>query len=200
MGLDFECLTVPLEAEPVRLIRADAGLWTLAEDQPPFCRPWPGEQLPEISQQLLAVLPEGTGRVHDFFPGRNHEQVEYLLDPAAFRDPQRTWEQREQSPEYRAVRGAEPFADHATSGQGVAWRCSTPAHLSEAVKLIDSLDADTVRRDFSVAEMAELGVYKVHPEEDDDENFTENLRDLRAWAEHCRAVAAQGFGLMIALF
>jgi hypothetical protein len=52
MGLDFECLTPPLEAEPVRLIRADRGLWAVAEDQPPFCGPWPGEELPEITRQL----------------------------------------------------------------------------------------------------------------------------------------------------
>jgi hypothetical protein len=68
------------------------------------------------------------------------------------------------------------------------------------VKLIDALDVDAVRHHFSAAEMFEMGVYKVHRDEDDDELFTENLRDLRAWADHCRAVAPQGFGLIITLF
>ncbi|GIF39033.1 DUF1877 family protein [Actinoplanes xinjiangensis] len=199
MGLDFACLTVRLDNEPMRRIRADPDLWAIVEDQPPFCGPWPGEQLPEITRQLLAVLPEGTRLTHDFFPGRNHEQAGYLLDPAAYR-ADRTRRQAEQTRAHRAVFGAEVFADHARSGQGVTWRCSTAAQLTDAVRLIDELDVVAARRGFSVAEMAEIGVYKVHRDEDDDESFTRNLRDLRTWADHCRTVAARGLDLMITLY
>jgi hypothetical protein len=55
MGLDFECLTVRLDNDPMRRIRADPSLWAVVEDQPPFCGPWPGAELPEITRQLLAV-------------------------------------------------------------------------------------------------------------------------------------------------
>ncbi|MFC4063680.1 DUF1877 family protein [Actinoplanes subglobosus] len=199
MGLDFECLAVPLDADPVRAIRASPELWAMADDQPPFSGPWPDEELPDITRRLLAVLPEGTSRNLDFFGSRNHEQAEYLLDPVASRTTQ-TWEQRRHLPTYQAVFGAELFAEHAASGQGIRWRCSTPDQLAAAVQLIDALDVAAVRREFSLAEMVRLGVYKVHPEEDEQDYFTRNLQDLRTWADHCRHVATQNLGLMITLF
>jgi hypothetical protein len=194
MGLDFECLTVRLDNDPMRRIRADPSLWAAVEDQPPFCGPWPGEEPPEITRQLLAVLPEDARLNHDFFGSRNHAQAEYLLDPVAYRA------RFPRSRTHQAVLGAEIFAEHATSGQGITWRCSTAARLTDAVRLIDELDVAAVRREYSVAEMAALGVYKVHRDEDDDESFTRNLRDLRTWADHCRAVAAGGLDLMITLY
>ncbi|MEU4164560.1 hypothetical protein [Actinoplanes sp. NPDC026670] len=199
MGLDFECLTVRLDNEPMRRIRADPELWAVAEDQPPFCGPWPGEEPPEITRQLLAVLPRDTRRNHDFFGSRNHSQAEYLLDPVAYRT-ERTWQDATRTRIHCAIFGAEVFAPHARSGQGITWRCSTAAQLTDAVRLIDELDVTAARREFSVVEMSDLGVYKVHREEDDEESFQRNLRDLRSWAGHCRAVAAEGLDLMITLY
>ncbi|BEL06776.1 hypothetical protein Q0Z83_049670 [Actinoplanes sichuanensis] len=199
MGLDFECLTVRLDNEPMRRIRADPALWAVVEDQPPFCGPWPGEELPEITRRLLAVLPEDTRRNHDFFGSRNHSQAEYLLDPVAYRT-ERTRQQAEQTRAHQAIFGAEVFAAHARSGQGITYRCSTAAQLTDAVRLIDELDVTVARREFSVAEMSDLAVYKVHRDEDDDQSFDRNLHDLRAWADHCRTVAAEGLDLMITLY
>ncbi|HWS37604.1 MAG TPA: hypothetical protein VN408_33350 [Actinoplanes sp.] len=199
MGLDFTCIILPLDAAPVRAIRADPELWTIADDQPPFCGPWPGEELPEITEQLLAAVPAGTRWTPDWFESRNHQQAEYLLDPAGHRALQ-TYEQREQTPAYRAIMGFERFAEHATSGQGIRWRCSTAVQLAAAARLIDALDVDAVRREFSIPDMFDQGVYKARPSGDDDESFTRNLRDLRSWADHCRGLAARNLDLVITLY
>ncbi|KHD75363.1 hypothetical protein MB27_23295 [Actinoplanes utahensis] len=192
-------MMIRLDAEPVRAVRTDARLWNVAEDQPPFCGPWPGEELPDITRRLLAALPEDAKRVHDFFGGRNHQQAEYLLDPVGYRNL-RDADARARTAEHRAIFGERLFAAHATSGQGIPWRCSTAAELARAARLIDDLDVAAARREYSVAEMHELGVYKVHEGEDDTESFGRNLRDLHAWADHCRSVAARGLDLMITLF
>jgi len=117
--------------------------------------------MPEISEEILAVVPPGTGWV-SHFGDRSHEQAVYLLDPGAYREAH-TWDDWERTMTYRMLLGDVEFAEHARSGQGVPWRCSTRAFLGTAVAYIDDLDAAAARREFSVAEMAELGVYKVHP-------------------------------------
>jgi len=65
---------------------------------------------------------------------------------------------------------------------------------------IDSLDVDAVRREFSVAEMARLGVYKVHPEEHDDEVFAEVLGYVCEFADYCRSAAGRRLDLITTLF
>lgn len=187
---------MPLHAVAVRAIRADPALWELAIEQPPFCGPWGDEPLPEISQALLAVIPDGwVGH----FPDRSFHQAEYLLDPVAYRTRVRTWAERERSMAFRMVAGAEPFARHAAAGVELRWRCSPAAFLATAVHRIDTLEVAAVRREFSVAEMHSHGLYKVHPDEDDEDAFTRVLAQLRAFAEHCRRVAARQLDLIIAL-
>jgi hypothetical protein len=186
-----------LHAGPIQAIRADPELWETAIGRPPFTRFWGDEPLPEISQALLTVLPAGRCQV-SHFDDRSHEQAEYLLDPIAYRTEGVTWRQRERSLAYRMIRGAEPFAAHAISGQGISWRCSSSTFVA-AVQRLDRLDVAGVRREFSVAEMDTLGLYKVHPDEDDDHAFTRILGQLRAFTEHCRTVTAQGLDLIITL-
>ena len=198
VGIDLRSIAVPLQADPVRAIRADPELWTSAGDHPPFCASMGDETLPDISRALLAVIPAGTGWVYHF-GDRSFRQAEYLLDPVAYRAEGRTWEERKQTMAYRVVTGAETFAEHATSGTGFPWRCSTTAFLTAAVERIDNLDVAAVRREFSVAEMDNLGLYKVHSEEDDAHAFARVLTQLRAFAEHCRGVAARGLDLIITL-
>jgi hypothetical protein len=101
---------------------------------------------------------------------------------------------------YRIVHGDEPFAAHATSGQGMLWRCSSAAFLAAAVQRIDSLDVAAVRREFSIAEMARLGVYKVHTEDDDERAFDRVLTHLYKFGEHCRGVVAKNLDLIITLW
>lgn len=36
LGLDWQCIALPLDAEPVRVIRADAVRWEKADLPPPF--------------------------------------------------------------------------------------------------------------------------------------------------------------------
>lgn len=197
MGIDLYCLAVPLHAEPVRVIRADPNLWEIAAVQPPFAEPWDDEPLPEISQALLSAIPSGT-RWAGHFGDRSQEQAEYLLDPQGYRAVQ-AWEQREQTLPYRIVNGDQAFADHARSGQGFPWRCSTTAFLTTAVHYIDALDVAAARSQFSVAEMASLGVYKTHPDEDDDQAFSRILARLRAYADYCRTLIDQKIDLIITL-
>ncbi|WP_212991657.1 hypothetical protein [Actinoplanes auranticolor] len=161
---------------------------------PPFGARRGGEALPAISRELLAVVPAGTGWV-DHFDGRCFQQAEYLLDPVAYRTQAQTWRERERTVAYRIVTGDVVFADHARTGQGFPWRCSTSAFLVAAVQRIDSLDVDAVRQEFSVAEMHALGLYKVHAGEDDNKAFARLLTELREFAEHCRTVAAKDLDL-----
>ncbi|BCJ51833.1 hypothetical protein Asp14428_33080 [Actinoplanes sp. NBRC 14428] len=198
MGIDMESFAVPLHADPVRAIRADPVLWEAASEHPPFCRAWPGEALPSISQALVAVLPTGGNWVQHFVD-RSQQQAEYLLDPVAYREVQ-AWQDRESSMAYRIIHGYEVFADHAVSGQGFRWRCSTKVFLTAAADQVDNLDIAAVRREFSVAEMAELGLYKVHPDEDDDHAFGRVLAQLRAFAGHCRHVVAQDLDLIVSQY
>ncbi len=194
MGIDLKSIAVPLRADAIRAIRADAALWAVADEHPPFGRVWGDEPVPEISRALVAALPAGTGWV-DHFGDRSFHQAEYLLDPAAYREIQ-TWRQRERSLPYRIVNGDEVFAEHARSGQGFVWRCSTAAFLTEAVAFlaeatarIDGLDASACG-----AEMHELGIYKADP---DGRAFDGVLAQLRAFTGRCRDVAAGGLDLII---
>jgi hypothetical protein len=199
VGLDFSSIAVPLDSGPVRAIRADPQAWEEAQGRPPFGGPWPGEELPAISRELLAVTPAGAGWVGNF-GDRSYQQAEYLLDPAAYRSRARTWEARERTTEYRVIHGEEYFAEHARSGQGIRWRCSSSAFLAGAVATIDGLDVGAVRREFSVAEMDRLGLYKVRPEETDEDAFERVLAGLRDFGEHCRRTVARDLGLIITLF
>jgi hypothetical protein len=187
VGIDLHSIAVPLGAGAVRAIRADPQLWESACDLPPFVTARAGEPLPDISRALLAVVP--TGWV-GHFGDRSFEQAEYLLDPVAYRADRGS---PERSAAYRIIGGDEVFAGHATSGQGFPWRCSTSAFLTEAVRHVDALDVEAARREFSAAEMVELGVYKAHG----DETFDGVLAQLRAFAERCRTVAAAGLDLII---
>ena len=196
VGIDLKSIAVPLNADPVRALRSHPELWESASEQPPFSRPWSDRPLPDISRSLLAVVPDDTGWV-DHFDDRSFHQAEYLLDPAAYRTGAQTWEQREQSMAHRIIAGAEVFAEHATSGQGFRWRCSTTAFLTMAAEQIDTLDVIAARREFSVAEMDALGLYKVHREEDDDHAFARILTQLRAFGEHCRRTVARDLDLII---
>ena len=49
-------------------------------------------------------------------------------------------------------------------------------------------------------EMDDLGLYKVHREEDDDHAFARVLAQLRAFAEHCHRVVARDLDLIITLY
>ena len=198
VGIDLESIAVPLHADPVRAVRGSPALWGTASEHPPFCRARPGEALPAISQALVAVLPSGAGWVHHFVD-RSQQQAEYLLDPVAYRTMQ-TWQEREASMAYRIIHGDEVFAEHALSGQGFRWRCSTKTFLTAAVDRIDSLDLTAIRREFSVAEMADLGLYKVHPEEDDDHAFGRVLAELREFAEHCRRVVVRDLDVIVSQY
>ncbi|WP_327000130.1 hypothetical protein OHA72_34010 [Dactylosporangium sp. NBC_01737] len=198
MGMDVRSFAVPLRADAVQAIRADAELWETASEQPPFCAPWGDEPLPEISRALLAAVPAGAGWV-GHFGDRSFQQAEYLLDPVAYRGA-RTWQERERSTAYRIVAGDEAFAGHARSGQGFPWRCSTAGFLAAAVRRIDGLDVAAARREFSVAEMDDLGLYKVHREEADEHAFARVLAQVRAFAEHCRGVAGSGLDLIVTLY
>ena len=199
VGIDFKSIAVPLAAEPVRAVRADPELWEVADVHLPFGSRWGDEPLPDISRALLAALPPGTDWA-GHFGGRSFQQAEYLLDPVAYRTRARTWAERERTTAYRTIFGGEVFAEHATSGQGFRWRCSTNAFLAEAVQRIDDLDVAAVRREFSVAEMHDLGLYKVRAEEEDDRVFARVLDDLRAFTDHCRAVVARDLDLIITLY
>ncbi|MGH3715107.1 MAG: DUF1877 family protein [Micromonosporaceae bacterium] len=194
MALDLGSYPVRLGSAPMRLIRADARAWQAAVDHPPFCDR-PADSLPEVSRQLQAEFPDGLERDWNF-PDRSYGQAEYLLDCAGYRTL-KSWPERERSLPYRIIEGDEEFAVHATGVQGITWRCSTAAFLAEAVATIGSLDPVAARREFSVAEMAALGVYKVHPSHDDDEVFAGLLDGLRRLAAYYRGIVDRGLDLII---
>jgi hypothetical protein len=198
MGLDWECIALPLTADPVRAIRADPGLWEAASTRPPFFDEPEDGPLPQISLDLLAALPDGADWICHF-GSRSFHQAEYLLDPASHRQIQ-TWEEREETLPYRIIHGDETFAEHAQGGQGPLWRCSTTEFLTDAVRYIDNLDPAVVRQQFSVTEMADLGVYKIHRNESDDHAFNRILGDLRGYADICRNTVAQDLDLIISLW
>ena len=187
-------IAVPLDAQPLRAIRADARLWQLAAAHPPFTTSPVPDTLPEISHAVLAALPTGSGWV-DHFADRSFQQAEYLLDPVGFRRAH-SWAQRERTTAYRTVHGDEVFAEHATSAQGMTWRCSSTAFLSDALDRIDALDLAAARQEFSVADMIAQGVYKQRPDEDDDHAADRVLTTLRAFSRHCRVVVADGLDLI----
>jgi hypothetical protein len=198
VGLDLRSIPVRLGSEPARRIREDADLWEAAAWLPPFSsRLYGEEQLPGISLALLAEVPGVQGWTAHF-PDRSHQQAEYLLDPRAMRESL-TYAERERSLPYRVIFGDEGFAGHARASQGVAWRCSGTAFLRQAAALIDAIDPAAARREFSVAEMYDLGVYKVRPNGDDDTEFEVVLQHLRRLAAYYGQVADQGLDLIFEL-
>lgn len=174
MGLDLRCVAVRLDSARVGRIRVDAAAWDT-----------------EVGERRL-------GRWIPLFVDRSHNQAEYLLDPVSYRRMD-SYGHRERSLPYRIIRGDERFADHAVGGQGIPWRCSTAAFLARAVAMIDALDVATRRRQFSVADMDALGVYKVRPTDDDDESFERTLARLRSLADHYRHVARDGLDVIVQL-
>lgn len=194
VGLDLRTIPVRLGAEPVRRIRASAGLWQEAAYRPPFGPRLGEEQLPEISLALIAEVPGGQGWT-GHFPDRSHGKAEYLLAPGTARELG-SYAERERSLPYRVIFGDEDFAEHATAPQGVPWRCSGPAFLRQAAALIGAIDPVTARREFSVAEMADLHLYKSIGDEDDDAEFAEILGHLYRLAAYYGQVANRGLGLI----
>ena len=192
MGLDLWFYPVWLDSPSIRMIRTDAAAWETAVGGP-FC-PSPRGAVPDMSLRLQAELPCEVYMWN--YPDRSYGQAEYLLDPAGYRTLV-SWQERERSLPYRIIEGEQRFAAHAVGGQGVAWRCSTAAFLAEAVAVIDGLDPAAVSREFSVAEMDELGVYKVHPSENDDEVFARVLQRLRQLGRYCRELTARGVDLIV---
>ena len=160
MAIDLWTIAVRLDSDPVRAARRDAEAWEAVSLDPRFTR--------------TLVCPD-----------RSYEQMEYLLDPAAYRGLT-SWEQRERSMPYRIVQGDCVFADHARGSQGILWRCSTSAFLETAASTIETLPVAAVRVEFSVAEMISLALYKVPRDENDDTAFERVLGNLRDLAEHYR--------------
>ncbi|MEU4538150.1 DUF1877 family protein [Streptosporangium sp. NPDC023825] len=176
----------------MRLIQADpeqrelASLWLFS---PPDDKP-----LSDLDRRLLATLPEEF-RTTGPFPDRSYEQAEYLLDPADYRKVN-SWPERERSLPYRIIQGDRRFADH--EDLEAPWRCSTTSFLAEAAATIDALDVAAVRQEFSVVEMRNLGVYKVHEIEPDDEVFDRVLDRLRLLAHYYHQLVALDLDLIIA--
>lgn len=168
VAIDLWTIPVRLDSDPLRAIQRDADAWEVATLHPPVARS-PGEPASDISRAIVASLPEGFGRALTC-PDRSYEQMEYLLDPIAYRGLT-SWGQRERTMPYRVIQGDRTFADHARGGQGILWRYSNCTFLAAAVAAIDALPVAAVRREFSVAEMVDLGVYKAQPNEDDDTAF-----------------------------
>lgn len=81
--------------------------------------------------------------------------------------------------------------------RGVPWRCSGPAFLRQAAALIGAIDPATARREFSVAELADLKLYKSGGDGDDDAEFAVILGHLRSLAAYYGQVANRGLGLII---
>ena len=194
MGLDLTAIPVSLDSPPIRTIRTDARAWHTAIAHAPFTS-LPSAVLPEISRQLLDSFPTGLNRTSTF-PDRSYEQAEFLLDPVAYRSLS-SWEQRERSLPLRIIQGDGYFAEHATATQGVPWRCSTAGFLARAAATIDAFDPATARREFSVAEMAAHGVYKVSGAEDDDAAFHRILGGLRHLARYYHRLADSGLDLIL---
>jgi hypothetical protein len=190
---------VLLDSAPVRAMRESADAFNEAVMGPPFFPSVHTEPLPAINRELLELLPDGLRESFEPFVGRSHDQAEYLIDPAARRRV-RNWIERERSLPHRIIFGDRPFAPHATSGQGISWRCSTSVFLAEAATRIDAIDAAAVRREFSVAEMLELGLYKVHPQDDDDESFTTTLAELRRLGDYYHRLAEAEVDLVAFLY
>ena len=197
MGLDLWAVPVRLDTAPLRAMRAGADAWEEAADHPPFASSW-GEPAPPISREILERIPDGFAGAVLPLPSRSHDQAEYFLDPVAYRT-HTSWEERERSLPHRIIRGDREFAEHATSGIGVPWRCSTSAFLAEAAALIDAIDPVAIRQEFSVAEMVDLGVYKTRPDMDDDETFVHVLADLRELARYHHRLVDHGLDLVLTL-
>lgn len=68
------------------------------------------------------------------------------------------------------------------------------------MRRIDDLDVAAARREFSVADMVEECLYKVHEDEPDDQAFVRILAELHAWAEHLRTTVAHRLDLIITLY
>jgi hypothetical protein len=197
VGLDLSAIPVRLGSEPVRRIREDAGLWREAAYRPPFGSRLGEEPLPEISLALIAGTPGDQGWT-GHFPDRSHDKAEYLLDPCTARRL-RSYSERERSLPYRVIFGDEGFAGHARAPQGAPWRCSGTPFLRQAVALIDAIDPVAARREFSVAEMADLQLYKSSRDDDDDAEFEAILQHLRRLATYYGQVADRGLDLIIKL-
>jgi hypothetical protein len=193
VSFDLRSIAVPLDSPPIRRMRADEQAWQEASERPPFVSQDWGEPLPEISRELMDIVPR---RWTWSFPDRSHSQAEYLLDPAGSR-ALASWAERERSRPFRIIEGDEPFADHARGAQGVPWRCSRASFLIEAADVIQTLDAAMARREFSVAEMDSSGVYKTRPDEDDDEAFERLSGHLGRLARYYRDVAGRGLDLIV---
>lgn len=202
MGVDLQSVPVLLGSEPVQAIRRDEALWDTASYQPPFnLNEEIDEPLPEVSQAMMADRPSALHSLKaPWCEGRRgFGKAEYALDPAAYRRLD-SYEERERSLPYRIIEGDRSFADHARSGQGMLWRCSDRAFLIEAADTIEALDEAAIRREFSIKEMADLGVYKTRRDEDEEETFAHAMDDLRWLARYYREVAAHGYDLIVVMY
>ncbi|WP_345390668.1 hypothetical protein [Nonomuraea salmonea] len=207
--MDLRSVPVRLNSEPVRAMRRDAEVWETASWQPPFHSDSDsdsdagsgsdgiGEPLSETNQAMLADRPSALDTLDGPWcsGARDYEQAEYALDPAAYRQWD-DYEERERSLPYRIIHGDRHFADHAVSGQGMLWRCSARAFLIEAADTIEALDETSIRREFSIREMAP-GVYKTRSDDDEDETFARAMNNLRWLARYYRDVAAHGYDLIV---
>ncbi|WP_433326224.1 DUF1877 family protein [Spirillospora sp. CA-294931] len=200
MGIDLSSVPVLLDSEPVRAIRCDAGVFEAASWRPPFYFGDEdfGEPLPEVSRAMMAGRPAGLDALEGPWHSgaRDYGQAEYALDPVRYRSA-RDYSERERSLAYRVVQGDRPFGEHAVATQGIPWRCSERAFLLEAADVIEALDEAFVRREFSVAEMVALGVYKTRPDDDEGETFARAMGNLRWLARYYREVAAYGYDLIV---
>ncbi|WP_165494955.1 DUF1877 family protein [Actinomadura roseirufa] len=199
MGIDLRSVPVLLDSEPLQAIRSDAAVWENASWRPPFgSGSGFGEPMPEVNKAMLADRP----RSFDTFKGpwhsgsRSYGQAEYALDPAAYRQLN-GYEERERSLPYRIVHGDRRFADHALATQGIPWRCSTRTFLLEAADVIEARDEAAIRREFSVKEMAERGVYKTRPDDDEDEVFAHAMDNLQRLAHYYRDIADHDYDLIV---
>jgi hypothetical protein len=199
VGLDLSMTPVRLDSTAMRVMSESAEVFEEAQVHPPFrSSRFRDEPLPAVNRRLLALLPEDLDTPIDPFPRRSHGQAEYLLDPAGHRRID-SWRTRERRLPYRIVHGDRAMAEHMRAGQGIHWRCSTASFLAEAAARIDQLDVDAVRREFSVADMVEQGVYKVHPDEDDDESFAATLAELRRLGEYYHRLVDLGLDVVVVL-
>ena len=97
--------------------------------------------------------------------GRGWDALHYLLS-----GERRRGEFNESDWAKRAIRGGEMLESQAQTITGISIRYSSPAEVNMLNQRLQSLSAESLRQHWDVPAMLEAGVYKIHPE-DDEESF-----------------------------
>ena len=200
MGLDIEYQAMPEDCALLQRARREPAFGSYLEFFQRYATPASGPLLRHTDDEVLTSFIAEAKQVVSNHPGietrnfhgdRRWDKIHYLLSKK-----RRLRESRDETDwAERAILGGSLLHPQTQTTIGAPIRFLTADEVHSISQQLQSISAESLREHWNVAAMIEAGVYKMHPEDDDDD-WEWTKRSYQELVEFYALVARYGEGVL----